>query len=382
MCATTMFGVAAGPSPACPTSAAGCASVFGTISDPALVLAAGVGLMALALTLAMAGLVIVMRAHAVRAARRHAAALAKWRPPLVRAAAGEIVDPPRLPASECLSVLVLWNQMQESLRGESHDRLNVLGERLGLYTLARQLEVSRNLAPRVLGHATLGHFANVSDWARLDQGMQELHTPASLAAARALLRIDAGAAAPQVLERYLAHDDWPSPRVGTLLRESPHQAISASFVQRLLDGSLYERLRLLPLLRFAEVPNIDSVLDRLVRSSREPQVLSIALRQLHGPAALPNVRQLALHDDPLVRSAAAQALGRIGTDEDQDLLLQMMSDANWWVRYRATQALLGMPRVGADDVVQLRRTVSDRYARDMLDHVMAERGLAAQGLAP
>jgi hypothetical protein len=30
-------------------------------------------------------------------------------------------------------------------------------------------------------------------------------------------------------------------------------------------------------------------------------------------------------------------------------------------------------------VVQLRRTVGDRYARDMLDQVMAERGLAAQG---
>jgi len=355
--------------------------VFDTISDPALVLAASVGLMALALTFAMAALVIVMRVHAVRAARRQAAALAKWRPLLVRAAAGEFGDPPRLRAAECLSVLLLWNQMQESLRGESHDRLNLLGERLGLYTLARRLELSRNLAARVLGHATLGHFANVSDWARLDQGMRELHTPASLAAARALLRIDAGAAAPQVLERYLAHDDWPSPRVGTLLRESPHEAIGACFVQRLLDGSLYERLRLLPLLRFAEVPNIDSVLDRLVRSSREPQVLSIAMRQLHGPAALADVRKLALHVDPLVRSAAAQALGRIGTDEDQDRLLQMMSDPNWWVRYRATQALLGMPRVGADDVVQLRRTVSDRYARDMLDHVMAERGLAAQGLA-
>lgn len=353
--------------------------MFGTISDPALQLAAGVGAMAVALTLAMAALVILLRWRAVRLARRHSATLARWRPLLVRAAAGEIVAPPRLPAAECLSLLLLWNQLQESLRGESHDRLNVLGERLGLYTLARRLELSRNLALRVLGHATLGHFAHVSDWARLDQGMQALHTPASLAAARALLRIDAESAAPHVLQRYLAHTDWPSPRVGTLLRESPHEAIAESFVQRLLDGSLYERLRLLPLLRFAEVPNLDSVLDRLVRTSREPQVLSIALRQLHGPAALPDVRRLALHDDPLVRSAAAQALGRIGTDADQDLLLPLMSDANWWVRYRATQALLGMPRISADDVVQLRRTVSDRYARDMLDQVMAERGLAAQG---
>ena len=354
--------------------------MFDTISDPALRLAAGVGATAIALTVAMAGLVILLRVRALRLARQHQSAMIKWRPVLVRAAAGDDASAPLLTGAERLPLLLLWNQMQESLRGESHRRLNTLGQALGLYALARRLETSRNLAARVLGHATLGHFANASDWQRLDRGMQELHTPASLAAARALLRIDAKTAAPQVLERYLAHSDWPAPRVGTLLRESPHEAIGATFVQRLVEGSLYERLRLLPLLRFAEVPNIDSVLDRLVRTSHEPQVLSIALRQLHGPAALPDVRKLAAHADPLVRSAAAQALGRIGSSDDQNLLLSLMSDTNWWVRYRAAQALLGMPRMNADDVVQLRRLVNDRYARDMLDQVMAERGLAAQGL--
>lgn len=354
--------------------------MFGTISDPALRLAAGVGLTAVGLTLAMAALVVLMRVRALRGVRRHQQVKARWRPVLVRAAAGAEDDAPRLQRGELMPLLLLWNQMQESLRGEAHDRLNELGDRIGLYTLARQLERSRKLASRVIGHATLGHFAHAGDWQRLDGGMNELDTPASLSAARAMLRIDAHAAAPQVLERYLAHSDWPAPRVGTLLRESPHDAIGDSFVRRLVDGSLYERLRLLPLLRFAEVPNIDGVLDRLVHTSDEPQVLSIALRQLHGPAALADVRKLAGHADPLVRSAAAQALGRIGTGEDQNLLLGLMADANWWVRYRAAQSLVGMPGVVADDMVQLRRIISDPFARDMLDQVLSERGLVAQGL--
>ena len=355
--------------------------MFDTISDPALRLAAGVGLTALGLTLAMAGLVVAMRVRALRRTRTQERATARWRPVLVRAAAGADDAAPRLLRSERMPLLLLWNQMQESLRGEAHDRLNEIGDRVGLYALARRLERSRNLAARVIGHATLGHFAHAGDWQRLDSGMNELDTPASLAAARALLRIDAHAAAPQVLERYLAHSDWPAPRVGTLLRESPHDAIGASFVRRLVDGSLYERLRLLPLLRFAEVPNIDGVLDRLVHTSREPQVLSIALRQLHGPAALTDVRNLAAHEDPLVRSAAAQALGRIGSADDQNLLLGLMADGNWWVRYRATQALVGMPGVVADDMVQLRRIIGDPFARDMLDQVLGERGLVTQGLA-
>jgi hypothetical protein len=355
--------------------------VFGTISEPALRLAAGVGLTAMALTLAMAALVVLMRVRALRSARTRERATARWRPVLVRAAAGAEDHAPPLLRAERMPLLLLWNQMQESLRGEAHERLNELGDRIGLYTLARRLEHSRELAARVIGHATLGHFAHAGDWQRLDSGMNELDTPASLAAARALLRIDAHAAAPQVLERYLAHSDWPAPRVGTLLRESPHEAIGANLARRLIDGSLYERLRLLPLLRFAEVPNIDGVLDRLVHTSHEPQVLSIALRQLHGPAALADVRKLAGHDDPLVRSAAAQALGRIGNNDDQNLLLGLMADANWWVRYRATQALVGMPGVEADDMVQLRRIISDPFARDMLDQVLAERWFVAQGLA-
>ena len=354
--------------------------MFGTISEPALVLAAGVGMTAVLLTVAMALLVVLMRLRALRRVRRHERAIARWRPLLVREAAGDICPAPRLFRHEHMPLLLLWNQMQESLRGEAHDRLNQLGDRIGLYDIARRLERSRNLAARVIGHATLGHFAHAGDWQRLDSGMKELHTPASLAAARAMLRIDPHAAAPQVLERYLAHSDWPAPRVGTLLRESPHEAIGASFARRLVEGSLYERLRLLPLLRFAEVPHIDGILDRLVHTSNEPQVLSIALRQLHGPAALADVRKLASHADPLVRSAAAQALGRIGGSVDQDLLLGLMADQNWWVRYRAAQALVGMPGVVADDMVQLRRIIGDRYARDMLDQVLAERAIA-QGLA-
>ncbi|MDP1693144.1 MAG: HEAT repeat domain-containing protein [Burkholderiaceae bacterium] len=355
--------------------------MFDTISDPALRLAAQVGLTALALTLAMTLMVIAMRVRDLHRTRRQHRTRARWRPVLVRAAIGEAATAPRLLRHERMPLLLLWIQMQESLRGEAHERLNRLGDRLGLYALARRLERSHQVASRVLGHATLGHFAHAGDWQQLDAGMQELHNPASLAAARALLRIDASSAAPRVLDRYLLHSDWPAPRVGTLLRDTPHEAIGASYAKRLFDGSLYEQLRLLPLLRFAEVPNIDSLLDRLVHTSREPQVLAIALRQLQGPAALADVRRLSAHGDPLVRSAAAQALGRIGTADDQNRLMDLLVDGNWWVRYRAAQALVGMPGVEADDMVQLRRLITDRYARDMLDQVLAERSLAAQGLA-
>ncbi len=334
-----------------------------------------------ALTGAMALAVVGMRVHALRSRRLHERAVQRWRPLLVQVAAGDDCAPPALQRRDEVPLLLLWNQMQESLRGAAHQRLSEFGERIGLYALARRLEAQSTVASRVLGDAALGHFAKFADWSRLDEGMREVGTPASLAAARALMRIDPASAAESVFERYLTNSDWPAPRVGTLLREAPHEAIAGPLTRRLMAGKLYDRLRLLPLLRFAEVPNIDSLLDRLVQTSQEPQVLSIAMRQLQGPGALADVRRLAGHADPLVRSAAAQALGRIGNGADQNRLIDLMADANWWVRYRAAQSLVGMPRVDADDMVQLRRLVSDRFARDMLDQVMAERSLAAQALA-
>ena len=353
--------------------------MFATISDPVLRLAASVGAITLLLTAVLSLAVILMRIHALRVERVHRLTVARWRPLLVRVAAGDDMPLPRLLRRERVPLLLLWNQLQESLRGQAHERLNELGERLGLYQMAHRLTRNRHLAARVIGHATLGQFARAQDWPRMLRAMQRRFTPASLAAARALLHIDPHTAAPLVLDRYLTLGDWPAPRLGTLLRETPQEAIGPLFVKRLLEGSVYEQLRLLPLLRFAEVPQIDSVLDRLVQTSREPQVLASALRQLQGPGAIDAVRRLTGHLDPLVRSAAAQALGRIGGSADENTLVDLMADANWWVRYRAAQALVGMPRMNADDMVQLRRITADRFARDMLAQVLAEHSLARLG---
>jgi len=80
-----------------------------------------------------------------------------------------------------------------------------------------------------------------------------------------------------------------------------------------------------------------------------------------------------------VRSAAAVALGHIGEPDDQQRLTAMMSDRDWWVRYRSAQALLALPGAEAAALAQARAKLDDRYARDMLDHAWAERALQTAG---
>ena len=61
------------------------------------------------------------------------------------------------------------------------------------------------------------------------------------------------------------------------------------------------------------------------------------------------------------------------------LLLPLLADAQWWVRYRAAQALTRLPAIGEKDVMQrIRDEQTDRFACDVLDQVMAERNIGVR----
>ena len=357
--------------------------MFGTTSDVELRLAFGIGLAALVAGLGLALQVMAMRVRNQRRVRERSAVHARWRPLLAQAALGD--DPrevlPPLTHRELDDVLLLWNQMQDGLRGSAHECLNRAAAWLGLHGEAQRWSESRAIARRVLGLATLGHIGRNEDLPRLRTALVDPQGLVSLTAARALLQIDAVAAVPEVLDQYLARSDWPAARLGTLLRDAGADAVAPPLIERLLRVGGDAQLQLLRLLRFAESPRTGGVLEALVERSDDPQVLSVALRQLHGPAALGRVRELARFPDALVRSAAAVALGRIGGESDRELLVELMSDRDWWVRYRATQAQLDLPRSDAAAIAALRERLGDRYAVDMLDHVLGERALLS-GDAP
>jgi HEAT repeat protein len=69
---------------------------------------------------------------------------------------------------------------------------------------------------------------------------------------------------------------------------------------------------------------------------------------------------------------AAKALGRIGERADTARLVQLLADREWWVRYRAAQALVELPWLKRAELAALASGLEDRYAADMLAQVMAE----------
>jgi len=76
-----------------------------------------------------------------------------------------------------------------------------------------------------------------------------------------------------------------------------------------------------------------------------------------------------------IRLHVATVLGRMGLQQDVDVLLKLMSDPEWWVRYRSAQSLAQMPFIHAADLKKIHASLNDRYARDILQQVISEREL-------
>ena len=56
-------------------------------------------------------------------------------------------------------------------------------------------------------------------------------------------------------------------------------------------------------------------------------------------------------------------------------LMPLLTDPQWWVRYRTAQALQHLLAGGEAQLAKVRDAQEDRYARDILTQVMAERAL-------
>lgn len=82
------------------------------------------------------------------------------------------------------------------------------------------------------------------------------------------------------------------------------------------------------------------------------------------------------HPRARVRSAAAQAAGQLHLDFLAPRLAQLLSDSNWWVRFRAAEALVALGTAGRDRLREI--AVSEPgVAQKTAAITLAEHALAA-----
>ena len=320
-------------------------------------------------------LVVVRRVDAARR-RRQRELEQEWLPLLVR---GSEQVPDSFPTAnhrEMALFLSLWNRLHDSVRVDSNlsPHHSALHHEMG--DAARRMLSSKRLDERLLAIVTLGRLRDRGVWHVLAPLATGRDIAISLAAARALVRIDAPAAVRLLLPMMAEREDWSPATIGLILQDAGADVISGPLADAVMQARPERAHRLIRYLGLAHAETTVPLLQLLVRRVDLPESITACLRVFTDAGDLGAVRRYLDHPRWEVRVRAVEVLGRLGTVREAERLTAKLSDSEWWVRYRAAQALCLLLSGDLDRVRRLRESHQDLFARDMLTHVLAEQGAA------
>jgi hypothetical protein len=301
----------------------------------------------------------------------------QWRMRLLDAVSGDAtIVAADVPRRERRAFLQAWTGLRNVLRGDCTLTLDRLLVSTGLDAVCRYwLRLPRPVERRVLAAVALGHFGAPDDWPRLLPLLHARQTWLAVTAMTGLMRIDAARATGAVLARLGQMPGWPRDIVRAAFHAAGPDAVTAPLLAWLPTASPEALAHWLPLLDTAEAGAAQAALVPLLDAQLSMEPLAAVLRLVDTPHALPAVRALARHPEWEVRTQVANALGRIGEDEDRERLRELLGDPYWWVRQRAAQSLARLPGADPATLQAMLGGLTDRYAEAALREAVAERWL-------
>lgn len=348
-------------------------------SDPVYLFAFWLGLGVTALAVLMMLLILFMRQWVLGRERVHARAVALWQQYLVPHPDPEPAQVPRLEDRDLAGFFEVWNAVHESRHGATTP---------WLARVARETDLERRLLPRLsrgtfharlMAIIALGHVRSPASFERMRRFIDDRNPTVSLCTARALMQIDPSRAVSQFVPRIVSRSDWSQGSIATILAEADIGKVSRELSGVTLQANVEIAPRLIRFLAGVDPRAASPVIRHMLRTHHDERVLSTCLQVMATADDLDAVRPLLAHARWHVRMQAAVTLGRLGTPGDEQRLIALLVDPQWWVRYRAAQALLKLPFVGAANLRQVRDAQSDAYARDIIAQVLKEQEM---GLVP
>ncbi len=332
---------------------------------------------------------LLLMAVAVRVVRsltgRHRARLdGRLRPAVLRAIAGEGVDPELIRArgGRGRAVERLAFAYLTRVRGEGRDLLAGLLEQRGVVSRAIRRSRWPGSNSRAAAASRLGLIASPEAAARLDQmATADRSMRVRIAAARGLGRTGTAEAAVALLSLLGPPDVVPEGVVASALLELGPGAAPA--LRRTLEsgnpGGGHRRAMAADVLGLLAMMPAWEDLIRYVRDPELPVRVSAvrALGRLGVPRAADALSPcLAPGEDGELRAVAAHALGRIGDPHSAGPLAACLGDPDYWVAHNAAQALalLGTPGRQALALAAAGNAAGAPHAREALFDARLTRG--------
>lgn len=281
---------------------------------------------------------------------------------------------PPIAAVDLPAFAILFNYLQASLKGDASGNLASLLTRFRVNDRLLVMLRVGSLRSRLIAITALGHLREVRAWDALSSMSRDQGPVLSFAAAQALLRIDPQRALDELSRAIVRRGDWSLVRIGSIFQELGPSMVTPTLVAILSSRPREGLDRVVKLARFGERSRVAPIVRAWLAASEDPDVLVAALNYAEEEEDLPWAIGAARHEQWAVRMAAAKALGRIGKREELGILLMLLSDPIWWVRYHAARALARLHGIEAHELESLRRNARDPFAADMLAQVLAERG--------
>jgi hypothetical protein len=349
--------------------------LYAITSDPLLsVVLAATTMLALAAATATIR-VGSLRSRQTRRSEQESLIVARWRPHLLETIDAVPDQLPRVKRAEWFVFLILWIQFHESIKGAARHRLKAVALRLRSDPAARDLLNSNSPDNRLVAVMALGHLGDKGSWNIVEEVVQSRNSLLSMAALRSLFLIDAARAVDVLLSSHGARSDWPTAQLKAIVAEADSPFVSEELVRGAGIAMPAELPRLIALMDSVDATLAEGLLRALLRTSKDAEVLVACLKSRHLPKNLDFLTPLTRSSSWQVRTQLARALGSMITRGEEHILIAMLSDDVWWVRFRAAQSLARLPFLSNEELWRLRSKLNDRFAKDILDHVVADEKL-------
>lgn len=333
------------------------------------------------MSLCLMVLALGLRIRSAFVSKRIKSVLTQWRAVFTGAVAA---SPTNIRHDDVFTILSLWNdfnRVRTASAGVSAALLQEVAITYQFMGLALWL-LGRDAGDKLVALATIGYIREVEALPQILALLDDRLGDISLAAYRALVLIHP-LETDRLARAIAVREDWRSTSVEQLLQELGPDLISSAMVNAADDADDAQLIALLRYFPLCDPAICGETLRAILGRLEEPNVLAAALRAaaaLADPRNGPLIRALLAHAAPFVRVAAIGALRPICGDDDRQILIEMLGDRDSWVRYRAAQTIVEF-FTHEDHAGDVQRELADRFARDALNQVLAERSVLASQAA-
>ena len=313
-----------------------------------------------------------MRFRLLRELRYKRRVQLKWRDYIARSLVGDTCSMPDIIARDIYYLLEEYDYTFGIIKGPELEKIRQSLYQIDLPLSLYELLHSRNIKKRLYALVTLGNLRDRTAWGRIVSCLGEEQAVISLAAARALVLIDPQRAVNEIIPEILARKDWPWANIAHILKLAGPKLVCKKLSEIILQASETQQSSLLRMYKLLQCEEEYPVTVKVLANAMEDKVVSVCLNISLDPDVTHLARENIQHQRWHVRMNAAVALGRFGGKDDVPLLIELLKDPEWWVRYRAAQAILAMPHIDSLFIQKLRANLADRYADDIFVHVLNE----------